>query len=119
MGKMLTDRYIPKSKHIFMNRPSESMIGCGFKSKMKKVGNVVKKGFTVAKKAQDVVRNIQKKAIKELGTNPTIRNVVEAIPFGDTINAVTKVAADVVNVTDKMSDAVKKRQNPINKNKKK
>lgn len=112
MVKILTDRKFNHTNHLFTNRPDEK-IGCGLKTKVKKVGNVVKKGFKIAKKAQDLVRGIQKKAIKELGTNQTIRNVVEAIPFGDTINAVTKVASDVVNVTDKMKDAVSKKENPF------
>lgn len=114
MGKMLTDRVISKSNHIFHNRP-DNKIGCGLKSFGKKAFNVAKKGYKILRKAQDVIHNLDKKAIKTLGTNQTIRDVIEAVPFGDTINGVTKVASEVVRITDKMNDKIKEKKNPFDK----
>lgn len=114
MGKILTDRAISKTNHIFMNKP-DYRIGCSLKSVAKKAKNIVKKGFKGLQKAEDLVNNLQKKAITTLGTNKKIRDIVEAVPFGDQINAVTKVASDVVKVTDKMNEKIKKKENPFDK----
>lgn len=114
MVKLLTIRSYPTSEHLFMCK-QDLGIGCGLKSKMKKVGNVVKKGYKALRTAQDLIHNLDKKAIKTLGSNETIRSVIEAVPFGDTINGVTKMASEVVKITDKMNDKIKKKENPFDK----
>lgn len=111
---MLTDRVISKSNHIFMNKP-DYKVGCSLKSFGKKALNVAKKGYKVVKKAQDIIHNLDKKAINTLGTNKTIRDVIEAVPMGDTINGITKVASEVVKITDKMNDKIKEKKNPFDK----
>lgn len=112
MVRLLTIRSYPTSEHLFMCK-QDLGIGCGLKSKAKKVGKATMKGLRVAKKATDVIENLQSKVFKELGTNKKIRDVIEAVPFGDTINAVTKVAADVINVGEKVRDKAKKHQKPF------
>ena len=114
MVKLLTIRSYPSSEHLFMCK-QDLGIGCGLKSRMKKVGNVVKKGFKGLQKAEDLINNLHKKAITTLGTNQKIRDIIEAVPMGDTINGITKLASDVVKTTDKMNEKIKKKENPFDK----
>ena len=115
---MLTDRSFSKSTHIFMNKP-DNRIGCGLKSKAKAVGKAALKGMKTLHTAQTLFNNLQSKAIKELGTNKKIRDVIEAVPFGDTINAITKVGSDVVNVGEKVKAKTKAHQKPFDEETKK
>lgn len=114
MVKLLGVKTYPTSEHLFMN-PQGERLGCGLKSVGKKVLNVAKKGYKGLRKAQDLIHNLDKKAIKTLGTNETIRSVIEAVPMGDTINGITKMASEVVKITDKMNDKIKNKENPFGK----
>lgn len=118
MVKLLGVKTYPTSEHVFMN-PQGERLGCGLKSVGKKALNITKKGFKGLQKAEDLINNLHKKAITTLGTNQKIRDIVEMVPFGDTINGVTKIASEVVKVSDKINDKIKEKKNPFDDDTKK